>query len=583
MGSMTGKDGTWCWKGIIHFAYGLFGILFLPVLFCVIFIGNNMDYYEFRKQGVLLPNIVLFAVALAGGIMLFWLSWIFEKYEFTKRLNYGLNGILALFFIFLYFINIQIAKEIVYFLRWDIQEVRGIAEKMASGEPLGYYYYLSVNYNNIPISYILGRLLKAVENIPGYPYFSEFIHVQVNCVLISLGGFFCCLTVKKLTKKIMPVAAALLVYLALPGFSPWKIAPYTDTYGMIFPIMCIYFYFCYRDTQKNFWRYLSVFLSLLSGMCGGLIKPSAYIVVVAVLGVEFVRLLMERGKIWKYFVIEVLMTLCLIFATKECMNCMIEELGLDYNPEINASWETYLLMGLNEETTGSYSDDGMRIITEFQTDKKARKEAARDRAMERIKEKGIGGTIYFWLRKMVLVFNDASFEWQSFGASDNLYPVDVASNTAMTQKLRSLFWPDWPHAGKYHTFCQMVWIFCLIGISGLLMIPKQKRERYLIFAVSFLGIFFYQMLFEARSRYLFVFLPLLIAISSVGMRQYMEWGIKKLQKHTGRKACNGENVICHETETVSFLVEEERKHGREQENAPDEAQGIHQDTRGSGA
>ena len=34
--------------------------------------------------------------------------------------------------------------------------------------------------------------------------------------------------------------------------------------------------------------------------------------------------------------------------------------------------------------------------------------------------------------------------------------------------------------------------------------------------VGFLGIFFYQMLFEARARYLFVFLPVLIGASFVG-------------------------------------------------------------------
>lgn len=61
------KSGILGWKRCIYFVYGLFGILFLPVLFCVIFIGNNMDYYEIRKQGVLLPNIALCAMAFSGG------------------------------------------------------------------------------------------------------------------------------------------------------------------------------------------------------------------------------------------------------------------------------------------------------------------------------------------------------------------------------------------------------------------------------------------------------------------------------------------------------------------------------------
>lgn len=481
----------------------------------------------------------------------------------------------------LYFINIWVAKEIVYFQGWDIQEVRWIAEKMAAGEPLGYYYYLSIYYNNIPISYILGWLLKKVNEISGYPYYSEFIHIQINCVLISLGGFFSCLTVKKMTKKVIPTVTALLVYLALPGISSWKIAPYTDTYGMLFPIMCIYFYLCYREAQRDFLRYLFLEFSLLAGMGGGFIKPNVYIVVVAVLGVEFVRLLLERGKNWKYFVIEVLLTLCLALAEKECMNRMIEELGLDYNPEINASWQTYFLMGLNEETTGSYSEDTILIIGEFQTDKKMRNQAALDRAMGRLKEKGLWGTAYFWLRKMVMVFNDASFEWQTFSWLPRSYPVDMSSNTVLTQELRDLFWPDAPHTGRYHAFCQLAWIFCLIGFPGLLMIPEKKREQYLIFVVTFLGIFLYLMLFEARSRYLFVFLPLLIATSAMGMWQYMEWGIKKLQGRMGRKACKDEGKsVCAEASALSFYVEKEKEHGREQEAAQNAGSRIYQNTRG---
>ena len=570
-----GKKEALGWKRVIYLVYGLFGILLLPVLFCVTFIGNNMDYNELRKVKVLLPNAVLFAVAFAGGILFFWLSWVFRKYELTKRVDYVLIGILAVIFIFLYYINIRVAKEIVYLLSWDIKEVRGIAWKMAIDEPLGYYYYLSIYYNNIPISYILGWLWKKAREMSGYPYYPEFIHVQVNCVLISLGGFFSCLTVKKLTKKLMPVLAALLVYLALPGLSPWKIAPYTDTYGIAFPIMCIYFYLCYRDAEKIFQKYLLLLLSLLSGMCGGLIKPSVYVVVVAVLGVEFVRLLMEKGKTWKYFVTELVLILCMGFAGKVCMNHMIEGLGLEYNPEINASWENYFLMGLNEETTGSYSTDGSDMVIEFQTDKKARSEVALDRAMERIKEKGLWGTVYFWLRKMVMVFNDASFEWQSFGVCDSPYPVDMAGNTAITQKLRNLFWPEAFHAGKYHTFCQMVWIFCLMGFPGLLILPEKGRERCLIFVVSFLGIFLYQMLFEARSRYLFVFLPLLIAISAVGMWQYMEWGIKMLLSRTGRRAYDRGNSVCQEANATLFFVEEEIEDGREQKAAQNAGPGIH--------
>lgn len=473
------------------------------------------------------------------------------------------DGILVILFFLLYFVNVWIAKEIIFYLPWDIMVVRETAWKMADGDPVGYFFYLSVFPNNIPITYILGWLIRKARKISEYPYFPDFIQIQVNCALISVGGFFGCVTVKKLTKKLLPTMAAFLMYLALVGISPWKIAPYTDTYGIFFPIVSIYFYFCYRDAHKIWQRYLFLSVSLLCGMGGGFIKPSEYLITVAILAVEFIRLLMERGRDWRYFVVEILLTISLFFAGKACMNRMIAELGLDYNPEISASWQTYLLMGLNEESTGAYSSDIWSIVGEFQTDKNARDAAALSRALGQMKEKGALGTVDFWLRKMVMVFNDASFGWHCEVWQDSPYSVNMASDTAITQELRNLFWPDASHVGRYHTFCQLVWIFCLIGFPGILFIPGKKRERYLVFVASFLGIFLYQMLFEARARYLFVFLPLLIAISAVGMQQYMEWGMKKLQSRMDRKAYAGENDVCQKTDAAKFFTEGEKKHAGE--------------------
>lgn len=413
----------------------------------------------------------------------------------------------------------------------------------------------------------MGWLIRKAQKISEYPYFPDFIQIQVNCALISVGGFFGCVTVKRLTKKLLPTMAAFLMYLALVGISPWKIAAYTDTYGIIFPIMSIYFYFCYRDAHKTWQRYLFLSLSLLCGMGGGFIKSSGYLITVAVLCVEFIRLLMEKGRDWRYFVAEILLTISLVFAGKACMNHMIAELGLDYNSEINSSWQTYFLMGLNEESTGSYSSDIGSIIGEYQTDKNARNAAAFSRALERMKEKGVLGTADFWLRKMVMVFNDGSFGWNCEVWQDSPYPMNMASDTVITQRLRNLFWPGARHAGKYHTFCQLVWIFCLIGFPGIFFIPGKNRERYLIFAVSFLGIFLYQMLFEARARYLFVFLPLLIAISAVGMQQYMEWGMKTLQSRLERKAHAGGNDVCQGADAAKFVTKGEKEDAGEQENA----------------
>lgn len=518
------------WPQIIRCFYILIGITFLPVLFCVFFLDKRIPYNEGLHPATVLPNGVLFVIALAGVAVVCLLAWAFRKIELTKKVNLITDTVLAVFFILLYFINVWIAREIAFMLPWDVMVVSTHASYVALGNEIGYQPYFSIYTNNIPIVYILKELFtKALEN-PEYPYVNDFIWIQTNCVLLSLSGFFGCLTIKKLTRKFMPTVIYFLLYLALIGLTPWKIAPYTDTYGMIFPIVCIYCYLCYREAEKTVWKFLLMALTLISAAVGGLVKPSIYILMIAILAIELIGLLQSPKEKWKYLVFEIVLIGGLFFAKGICVDYMIEDIGLDFNEDLGASWQHYFRMGQNEETTGSYSQDDAALFGEFQEDKQARNEAALERTLARVKEKGFFGNLSFGLRKMVMVFNEGTFGWANEVEIRDRYPLSLAKNDQTTEFLRKIFWPDMLYTGRFNTFCQLVWIFCLIGMSGFCFLPGEKRKEYIILAISFLGIFFYQLLFEARARYLMVFLPLLVVISICGMWQYVQWAGNWLQK-----------------------------------------------------
>ena len=507
-------------------------IVFLPVLFCVVMIGNSMDYNEGLKLTTRLPNQMLLLIALVGMALCIFLFWKFKDIAFSFRANWVANGILALLFFCLYFVNVWIAKEIAFYLPWDIMVTRGVAQDIAYERPLEYFSYLSIYSNNIPISYILGRLYRKAMEMQSYPYVYDFIWIQVNCALISIAGFFSCLLVKKLTKKLMPVIAAFFLYLVLVGISPWKISPYTDTFGLVFPVICIYFYVCYREAERLWSKYLCLLLSIAAGMIGGFIKPNLYIIIIALLGTEFICFLWDYKKRWKFILTELLLVIVFIGGCKVYKNSLIEEIGLDFNEEIEASWQYYFYMGLNEESTGSYSSDDHAIFGEFQTSKSDRNQAALERAFGRIKNRGFLGSIFFYTKKMVMTFNDGLFGWKTEVWIHEEYPTTMASNTAMTQRLRSIFRGNELHydVAGYNALCQLAWIFSIIGIPGICLCKGKKREECGILIICFLGIFFYQMLFEARARYLFVFLPLLLPMAICGIQQYTYCIVSALQK-----------------------------------------------------
>lgn len=518
---------------VIRCFYILIGITFLPVLFCVFFLDKHIKYNEGLHPATVLPNAVLLVIALAGVAVVCLFARALRKVELTAKVNIITDIVLAGLFVLLYFINVWIAREIVFRLPWDIMVVTTHASYVAEGNAIGYQPYFSIYTNNIPIVYILKELFtRAMEN-PEYPYVNDFIWVQTNCVLLSLGGFFGCLTIKKLTRKFAPTLIYFMLYLALIGLTPWKIAPYTDTYGMIFPIMCVYFYLCYRDAEKAVWKFLFMALTLVSAAAGGLVKPSIYILLIAILMVELISFVQKYKEKWKYLLFEAVLIAGLFFIKGICVDYMIEDIGLDFNEELGAGWQHYFRMGQNEETTGSYSTEDAALFGEFQENKQERNEAALERALARVREKGFFGNISFGIRKMVMVFNEGTFGWANEVEIRERYPLSIARNDRITEFLRNVFWPDMPYTGRFNTFCQLVWIFCLVGMAGFCFLPGTRRENCVLLAVSFLGIYFYQLLFEARARYLMVFLPLLVVVSVCGLWQYVEWAVNRLAARRG--------------------------------------------------
>ena len=194
-------------------------------------------------------------------------------------------------------------------------------------------------------------------------------------------------------------------------------------------------------------------------------------------------------------------------------------MGIDSYENVEAGALDYLYMGLNDNTTGSYNGEDTTIYGEFQYEGKvARNKALIQRSWERIAKKGLIGLFYFWLRKMVMTFNDGMFGWSTEVWVLYHYEPIVSTNTALTEFLRQIYWSG-PYEGVFNTTMQLIWIYCLCGIPGLCL-AKQKQQGNIILLFSFLGIFYYQMLFEARARYLFAFLPLIILAATYGMYQY---------------------------------------------------------------
>lgn len=526
---MGDKWRKFCSQTVFQWCGGLMLVIFVPVLICVLTIGNKMDYWEHAKQTKLLFSTqILGGIALLSAAVFLCLLYLCRNICLDRKYDLIIDVILAGIFVGMYFLNTMVSRETVFKLSTDASIIRGCAFYIGTRQPLEYYTYLSIYPNNIPISYFMGRIYEIVHKLGHFPYVIDYAWIQVGCALTSIAGFFSCLTMKKLSRKLLPLIACFGAGFFLVQCSAWKMVPYTDAFAISFSVMSAYFYLLSRDSDGAFFkgrfqegkRYLFFILSLACAGAGGLVKPNIYIMVIVIMGIEFLHPRVA-GKVWLYWLIDLLLVAAMMYGIGKYKEHMIEYIGLEYNKEISADMAFYFLMGLNEESTGGYNMNDSTIFGEFQYEKKSvRTKAELERAFERLGEKGILGASYFFLRKLVMTYNDAIFGWggvwvKSYYEGDSV----LASGTYRTELLRSIYW-DGRWTGAYYTICQLIWYVIIIGFPGICLV-KKRNIGYNLLLLSCIGLIFYQILFEASAKYLFTFLPLLIVVSMCGYEQYL--------------------------------------------------------------
>lgn len=119
----------------------------------------------------------------------------------------------------------------------------------------------------------------------------------------------------------------------------------------------------------------------------------------------------------------------------------------------------YMVMGLNQQTTGSYSSDDAALIGQHPV-KAEQIEFQTELVKTRIKELEISGYLKFLLTKTVMTFNDGTFNWgREGGYSLNGYPV--LSDSSYVASLREIFWPDHKYSEVFGTYCQTIWLISL--------------------------------------------------------------------------------------------------------------------------
>lgn len=426
---------------------------------------------------------------------------------------------LILMSVVLFAIQLIVAWQIYFKTGWDCGKLVQMAQEVAySYRDIGDDLYFSMYPNNVLLVAVFAAVLRFTRFLGlNADYFPLVI---IGCLLVNLAGFFMADCIRQLTKKNWIALAAWLIYVVLAGLSPWISIPYSDTYSILFPVFCIWLY--QNRTDKN--RYLVWGLIGFSGWIGSYIKPTVVLTLLVLLALEFWHFLCTFTKKEAAGQIRRLVVFIAVFCCSVLLAVGINSLArykMGCTPDETKEFTPahYLMMGLNYKTGGTYDQWDVNYSAAASSVEE-RNAIALAQIRYRVSSMGVKGLGVHFVRKLLTNFNDGTFAW---GNEGEFYWNIQEKKNSLSKVLRDYYYEEGSGYLVFQIVTQAVWILVLCLATGLILKKGGGENRTTAAVVlCILAIGCFVMLFEARARYLFLYVPLFIIAASLGLERFLE-------------------------------------------------------------
>ena len=520
----------------------IYSFVLLLILLDLFICDKRVDYI--CKREVLISNVGILLLLLVASVILFFISTRTKFIKNTRLLyrklsvNRDFYRILILSSLLLLLIQIYVAYDILFFAGWDCDMVVSMAFERAFHGAIGSSDYLSLNPNNVALTYALSMVIRLFSFMEDYTAI-YFALTCVEIILTDLSLFLLALTVKRITLRKSIGLCAWIVGVLLIGMSPWMIVPYSDGFCLIIPITTLYLYTIRKECR---YQSLCFFGMVFMGMLGFVFKPYTVIVLIAILAVEGFHVIFEKPK-WKHVLLNISAMALAFLLAMGLKTYMTNHIGCELEPEKAYSYSHYCMMGLNEKWNGIWNSDDALFSQSFE-DEEERTQANILAIKSRLKEFGPMGYFEFLKTKTLVNFNDGAFAWGFEGGEGGFFMIKLKEPTDTADFLRSFFYND--EAGTRNQYLvlmqQCVWIFVLTTMMGMsFALYSRRRNKELVLMISVLGMIFFVTIFEARARYLHDFVLVFIAASACGTDHMIQIIQRRLRHvHANHKRKTGD-------------------------------------------
>lgn len=484
----------------------------LAIVLIVLFL-NTIDYA--CKKSFLFNNIEMVLICFILMSIYFLLR--FKIKDYSQIINEN-KGKIFLFWTCVCVSQILFCYLLYFYTGWDpgwevIPTARNIGLNL--GNPIDQYYFSKCS-NNIVIVLLYASILK-IGSLISPIFFGEtegvFLLICFQCLLSTVSGYLLSQIIKELThsKKIMKVS--IVCYLILVGFSPWMIVPYSDATGLIFPIVILRLYQLLSNKKYVTLKLIGITFFTYWGYK---IKPQTAIIFIAIVMVEIIKFTKKIKNKEKINLIslskKMIAIICVCICSVVLNNFLVKVSPFELNKEAEFGMSHYFMMGLNAENNGIWYESDVKFSESFSTRKERTAQNIRV-AKERIEDYGVDGLVKHIEKKTLTLFNDGSF---AFGVEGDFYVAKAHLNNESIKTLQSIFLSDGELYIYSLTIRQFVWLFVLcVMLFSVFSRQTDCVTRVTLFSLA--GITLFELLFEARARYLFIYVPFFIILAAKGL------------------------------------------------------------------
>ncbi len=368
-------------------------------------------------------------------------------------------------------------------------------------------------YSKIPNNLMPAIVMRAWVNVTDFLFFISPLKrlIILNILCINGALFFMYLSVKRVFGR-FAADRAMLIALPLIAFSPWIATPYTDTLSIAFPIFALYSFIRAAQSTKTWQKQLFLALTGAAVLFGAYIKAT-----VLIMGIAIILALVTSKRLRQMFnfkldirrnsIVALLCGLAISFALATAVQYPFNaRIQAEHPDEVQRTLLYYLELGVNTYGYGGWNPD-----TYAWTNENIKAENYEEMAMERIKNivegYGVQGMAGHMFNKLLWAGTDGVF---AYGMEGAFYPDPQDPQDTTRGYLQNYVYHTSDFFQNYLSqFLQAIWILvCLQSALSVLFLSKDEFSFVAKIAVG--GLFLYLMIFENRSRYVFLYTPVII-------------------------------------------------------------------------